>query len=165
MRKSANREVPAAHRHRRYRHPWHSLALLCDWKLPCTCVWMLRHPRLLFRSAECGKDSDPQESEVDMPTRPNTNKANQSGSATSVIPRNEWGQFLATFTRLHEGWLTKLETNDLVTHESVVSPEMPLQSIELDLEDEKNPRINVTVKLDNKDLKHILFQPSRLVLC
>jgi hypothetical protein len=93
-----------------------------------------------------------------------TNKANQSGSAISVIPRNEWGQFLATFTRLHAGWLTKLETNDLVTHESVVSPEMPLQAIELDLEDEKNPRINVTVKLDNKDLKHILFQPSRLVL-
>jgi hypothetical protein len=41
---------------------------------------------------------------------------------------------------------------------------MPLQSIELDLEDEKNPRINVSVKLDNKDLKHILFLPSRLIL-
>jgi len=45
-----------------------------------------------------------------------------------------------------------------------VSQELPLQSIELDLEDEKNPRINVTVQEDNKLLKHILFRPSRLVL-
>jgi len=88
----------------------------------------------------------------------------EAGSATSVVPRNQWGSFLATFARSHRGWLTRLETNDLVTHESVVSQEMPLQSIELDLEDEKNPRINVSIKLDNKDLKHILFLPSRLIL-
>jgi len=35
--------------------------------------------------------------------------------------------------------------------------------MELDLEDQQNPRINVTVKLDNKLVKHILFLPSRVV--
>lgn len=99
-----------------------------------------------------------------MAFRSRSRKTKNSGSASSVVPPNEWGHFLATFGRLHHGWLTRLETNDLVTHESVVSQEMPLESIELDLEDEKNPRINVSVKLDNKDLKHILFQPSRVVL-
>jgi Family of unknown function (DUF5335) len=100
-----------------------------------------------------------------MSSRSKTKKTkSETGSATSVVPRNEWGSFLATFARLHRGWLTRLETNDRVTHETVVSQEMPLQSIELDLEDEKNPRINVSIKLDNKDLKHILFLPSRLIL-
>jgi hypothetical protein len=57
-----------------------------------------------------------------------------------------------------------LETKDTVTDELVVSQEHPLESMELDLEDERNPRINVTVKLDNKLVKHILFLPSRMVL-
>jgi hypothetical protein len=39
-----------------------------------------------------------------------------------------------------------------------------LQCIELDLEDEENPRINVIVQLDNKVVKHILFLPSSMVL-
>ena len=100
-----------------------------------------------------------------MSSRSKTRKTKpEVGSAASVVPRNQWESFLATFGRLHRGWLTRLETNDLVTQEIVVSQEMPLQSIELDLEDEKNPRINVSIKLDNKDLKHILFLPSRLIL-
>jgi hypothetical protein len=69
---------------------------------------------------------------------------------TLEIPRDEWGKFLQTFSRYHQGWLIQLETHDLVTAEKVVSQETPLQSIELDLKDEKNPRINVIVQLDNK---------------
>jgi len=83
---------------------------------------------------------------------------------TSILPREEWGSFLETFGRSHRGWLTRLETKDIVTNEWVVTHEMPLQTIELDLEDERNPRINVVVKVDNKTLKHILFLPSRMVL-
>lgn len=83
---------------------------------------------------------------------------------TSVIPRNQWGVFLESFGRSHHAWLTKLETHDHVTKEQVVSHESPLELIELDLEDERNPRINVSVKLDNKLVKHILFLPSRVVL-
>jgi hypothetical protein len=82
----------------------------------------------------------------------------------TVIPPAEWGSFLESFGRSHEGWLTRLETQDTVTQECVVSLESPLQSVELDLEDEKNPRINVVVKLDNKIVKHILFLPARVIL-
>lgn len=80
------------------------------------------------------------------------------------IPREEWGGFLETFSLQHHGWLVRLETHDLVTGETVGSKEMPLQSIELDLEDEKNPRVNITVHFDNKIIKHVLFLPSQLVL-
>jgi hypothetical protein len=51
-----------------------------------------------------------------------------------------------------------------VTGETVTSPEMPLQSVELDLEDQSHPRINVNVQFDNKEIKHILFLPSELSL-
>ena len=84
--------------------------------------------------------------------------------STLDIPHEQWGKFLETFSRQHRGWLIRLETHDRVTGEDVVSQETPLESIELDLEDEKNPRINVIVQLDNKVIKHILFLPSRLVL-
>jgi hypothetical protein len=87
----------------------------------------------------------------------------KKGMSTLDIPREKWGKFLDTFTRQHHGWLIQLETYDLVTGEDVVSQETPLHSIELDLEDEKNPRINVIVQLDNKVIKHILFQPARVV--
>jgi hypothetical protein len=79
------------------------------------------------------------------------------------IPAEKWGKFLHTFTHRHHGWLVRLETHDLGTGEDVVSQETPLRSIELDLEDEKNPRINVIVQLDNKIIKHILFQPIRVL--
>jgi uncharacterized protein DUF5335 len=81
-----------------------------------------------------------------------------------AIPRHEWGEFLQSFSRKHYRWLVTIETHDLKTGERVASHLTPLQSVELDLEDEKNPRINVTVKLDNKEIKHILFRPSQLVL-
>jgi hypothetical protein len=41
---------------------------------------------------------------------------------------------------------------------------MALESIEFDLDDEKNPRINVIVHLDSKLIKQILFLSSQLVL-
>ena len=83
---------------------------------------------------------------------------------TLDIPRHEWGRFLDSFSGQYQGSLIQLETCDLVTGENVVSLETPLQSIALDTEDEKNPRINVSVELDNKLIKHILFLPSSLVL-
>jgi hypothetical protein len=82
--------------------------------------------------------------------------------ATS-IPPGEWARFLNTCSARYRGWLVQLETYDLKTRERVASHEMPLNSIELDLEDEKNPRINVTVHDGNKVIKHILFRPSHLV--
>jgi hypothetical protein len=88
-------------------------------------------------------------------------KTNES-PAVDISP-TEWNRFLDAFNTRHHGWLAQLETHDLETREKVVSREMPLESIDLDLEDEKNPRIDVTVHDGNKIIKHILFRPSRLV--
>ena len=93
------------------------------------------------------------------------NKARlQERVSTVNVPAAEWSGFLEAFSQQHHGWRVCLETYDLVTRERVFSSETPLESIDLDLEDEKNPRINVIVRLDNKVIKHILFRPSRLLL-
>jgi hypothetical protein len=100
--------------------------------------------------------------EVDMASKIKRSKFKQ-GVSTFKVPPDEWSEFLETFSRGHRGWLVQLETHDLITEEKVVSRETPLELIELDLEDEKNPRINLTVHLDNKVIKHVLFLPSQLV--
>ena len=84
--------------------------------------------------------------------------------SNNSIPPAEWSSFLSRFSGRHHGWLVELQTHDLGTGENVVSSEMRLQSIELDLEDQNNPRINVSVQFDNKVVKHILFLPSELSL-
>jgi hypothetical protein len=81
-----------------------------------------------------------------------------------VIPPERWQEFLQAFSKRHSSWLVTFETHDLETFEDVSSRSMPLQSMDLDLEDEKNPRINVIVRSENKEIKHILFQPSQLIL-
>ena len=80
------------------------------------------------------------------------------------IPQKIWKEFLERFSQRHAGWLVQLETHDHKTEETVSSRVTALQSIELDLEEEKNPRINVTVLSDNKEIKHILFRPSQMTL-
>jgi hypothetical protein len=82
----------------------------------------------------------------------------------SIIPGKNWADFLQAFSDRHAGWLVSLETRDLETGETVLSRFERLESIALDLEDEKNSRINVMVRDGNKEIKHILFRPSSLVL-
>lgn len=89
---------------------------------------------------------------------------NKHVASSITIPREEWNEFLQSFNERHLGSRVRIETHDLKTGERVVSPETPLRSVELDLEDEPNPRINVVVERDNKVIKHILFRPSLLVL-
>ena len=78
------------------------------------------------------------------------------------IPPKVWKSFLETFSERHAGWLVQVETHDRQTDENVASQISALHSIELDDEDEKNPRINVTVLYDTKELKHVLFRPSQM---
>jgi hypothetical protein len=81
-----------------------------------------------------------------------------------IVPRTEWARFLSSFSQRHHRWLVRIETQDLQTGEHVTTHETPLESVELDLEDPRNSRINVVVAMDNKLIKHILFRPSRLIL-
>ncbi|HYR42609.1 MAG TPA: DUF5335 family protein [Terriglobia bacterium] len=80
------------------------------------------------------------------------------------IPQKIWKDFLERFSQRHAGWLVQVETHDRDTEETVASRVTALHSIELDLEEEKNPRINVTLLSDNKEIKHILFRPSQMML-
>ena len=80
------------------------------------------------------------------------------------IPEKIWKEFLERFSERHSGWLVQLETHDHKTEETVASRVTALRSIELDLEEEKNPRVNVTLLSDNKEIKHILFRPSQITL-
>ena len=80
------------------------------------------------------------------------------------IPRHVWDAFLQTFSERHAGWIAEVETHDRQTNETVASQPAALHCIELDVEDKKNPRINVTVLYDTKELKHVLFRPSQLTL-
>ena len=73
--------------------------------------------------------------------------------STQAIPQSDWNEFLQGFSERHHAWLVTIETHDLKTGETVATRLTPLQSIELDLEDEKNPRINVTVRSDHKEFK------------
>jgi hypothetical protein len=86
-----------------------------------------------------------------------------SDTSLVEIPRDDWAEFLDNFTVQHRGWVVETRTHDLVTAETVLSSATPFIRVELDLEDENNPRINLIVQLDNKVIKHILFEPSRLV--
>jgi hypothetical protein len=82
----------------------------------------------------------------------------------STIPQNEWHEFLRAFNDRHAGWLVSIETHDLETGETVTSRFLPLQFVELDLEDEKNPRVNVTVRDGPREIKRVLFRPSEVTV-
>jgi hypothetical protein len=81
-----------------------------------------------------------------------------------TIPKEQWRQLLSDISKRRRGVLVSMEIHDRETSEDVASQWDPLQSIELDLEDERNPRINVTVRAGAKEIKRILFRPSELTL-
>jgi len=80
------------------------------------------------------------------------------------ISPDVWATFLEDFSKRHARWWVAMETHDVETKEKVTSHLARLRSIELDLEDATNPRINVTVFYDSKEIKHILFRPSQVTL-
>ena len=86
----------------------------------------------------------------------------EKGLSRVQIPSAEWDHFLKFFNRIHHRELVWLETHDKQTDETVVSRSQPLLSVELDLEDEKHPRINISLESDNKVIRHIFYMPSKL---
>src|SRR2546428_4298305 len=81
-----------------------------------------------------------------------------------TIPREQWNEFLDSFSERHAGWFASLETHDVQTGETVSTRYMPFEQIASDTEDTRNPRINVTVDSDNKVIKHVFFRPTCLTL-
>jgi hypothetical protein len=83
---------------------------------------------------------------------------------TIEIPKRDWKRVLARFTQEHSGLPVELETYDRKTEEQVRLPAGALHSMALDLEEPKNPRINVTLLSGNKEIRHILLRPSQILL-
>jgi len=80
------------------------------------------------------------------------------------VPPKLWREFLRQFSEQHADEFIRLATHDNQTDESVSSGGSTLYSIALDEEDEENPRINVSVVSDRREVKHILFRPSHVTL-
>ena len=58
-------------------------------------------------------------------------------SSSVTIPRDQWEDFFRSFSQEHERWQVQLEIHERETEVTVLTPETSLQSIELDLEDER----------------------------
>src|SRR5262245_18419623 len=80
------------------------------------------------------------------------------------IQAKMWTDFLQKFTEHHAGRPVQIGTHDTQTDETVTAQISAMHTIDLDTEDEKNPRINVTLLYDTNEIKHILFRPSQLTL-
>jgi hypothetical protein len=79
-----------------------------------------------------------------------------------AIPVEQWGEFLDAFTKQSSGRPVWMEIHDLETGEAVTCEYTSLRRLELDDEDARNLRINVTVGNDHTLIKHVLFRPSHL---
>jgi hypothetical protein len=101
-------------------------------------------------------DNVPQKTSRDVPVKNHVR--------TFEIRKRDWKSLLNRFTETNSGLQVELETYDRETEEQITSPAAALHSLTLDLEDVKNPRINVTVLSGNKEIRHILFRPSQVVL-
>jgi hypothetical protein len=82
----------------------------------------------------------------------------------AAVPHTEWSKFLRDFSERHAGEFVSIETHDLKTAETVRSRFERFEGVELDLEDRNNERINVLVRDDQRQIKHILFRPSDVTL-
>jgi hypothetical protein len=71
-------------------------------------------------------------------------------SEINISPR-VWTEFFHTFSERHAGWLVQVETHDSQTGETVALQIASLHSIESDLLDEKNPRIDLIVRVKNSN--------------
>ena len=49
--------------------------------------------------------------------------------STREIPREEWPEFLKSFSRVHEGWLSTVEVLDDQIGSQVEARDLPLQGI------------------------------------
>jgi len=52
--------------------------------------------------------------------------------STREIPREEWPEFLESFSRVHEGWLSTVEVLDDQIGSQVEARDLPLQGIAAD---------------------------------
>lgn len=77
------------------------------------------------------------------------------------IPREEWKEFLETFSRQHEGWLVTLEVMGAEIGAQVEAEEKPLDGITAELKGEGEDSISIAIGLTPEErVEHNVMSPT-----
>ena len=81
------------------------------------------------------------------------------------IPRNEWIEFLDSFSRQHEGWLATVEVLGYEIGAQVEAQELPLQGITAELKEGREDAISIIlVGRSQERVTHNITGPSHVRL-
>jgi hypothetical protein len=81
------------------------------------------------------------------------------------IPREEWGEFLDSFSRQHEGWLVTVEVLGTEIGAQVEAEGKPLEGITAELKDDDVDSIIITVGLTPAEhVTHNITAPTHIRL-
>src|SRR4051812_38059876 len=79
------------------------------------------------------------------------------------IPREEWGEFLDSFSRQHEGWLVTVEVLGEEIGAQVEAQGVPLEGITAELKGDGKDSISITVGLKpSEHVTHNIQAPTHV---
>jgi hypothetical protein len=79
------------------------------------------------------------------------------------IPREEWAQFLDSFSRQHEGWLVTVEVLDAEIGAQVEAEEKPLQGITAELKGGGDDSVSINVgRIPAEHVTHSIIAPTHV---
>jgi hypothetical protein len=79
------------------------------------------------------------------------------------IPREEWKEFLETFSRQHEGWLVTIEVVGAETGAQIEAEEKPLDSITVELKGGGGDSISIAVGITPVErVEHSIMSPTHV---
>ena len=81
---------------------------------------------------------------------------------TQVIPREEWKEFLDSFSGRHDRWLVSLEVDNTLEREQLEAHQMALEGITADLKDGEST-ISISVGMTpHERLTHAVHDPVQV---
>jgi hypothetical protein len=79
------------------------------------------------------------------------------------IPRDEWAEFLDSFSRQHEGWLVTIEVLGTEIGAQVEAQGKPLEGITADLKGNREASISITVGMNPAErVTHNITAPKQV---
>jgi hypothetical protein len=79
------------------------------------------------------------------------------------IPRDEWGEYLDSFSRQHEGWLVRLEVLGAEVGAQFEAKELPLQGVTAELKGEGSDAITIIVGRKGPErVTHTVARPAHV---
>ena len=84
---------------------------------------------------------------------------------TQEIPREQWSNFLDTFSRQHEGWLTTLEIFGSEVGAQEEAHELPLEGVSVSFEGNELESISINLGKAREDhVSHTIKKPAHVWL-